>query len=386
MKRQSSKRQHELIAKYPLLGQIKEMFFFIRPCRIVVQKTGPEAMHMSLSDIPYAGSGYLIDPKKDLRGTLHQELYAAGVYHEKLATLKVPREDPRAEILSKDIFLKTPPEGVSYLIYARVYHWFTPSCEKIATFGEEVSRELVLIVLLKPKGMNFAELVALADRQKKEREDAWQFPPKEQPELLGIHEALRKGYRGHAFLSGGGLRVISFSKGSKEKAYGEHPHIEEALIHADEDYLAGGRPYKEVYGKKYPHYLTGDTVSTSNLDYWIRQSHTFDVWQDGESIVVELKGLTQTKVSKTIEESVLQMEEGEGVLWQDRGYVYFTERSQFPNGKPCVSTRVIKKPRGDKNELRAWMYSITKTGRGSNFHEAAQNAFAAPEVEVPDSL
>ncbi len=324
MKRQANKRQQELIAKYPLLGQIKETFFFIRPCRIVVQKTSPEAMHIKISNnVPYVGSAYLIDLKKDLRGTLYQVLFAAGACHEKLATLKSELGDSRTEILSKDIFLRTPPEGVSYLFYAQMYHWFKPPQEAKATFGEEVSRELVLVVYPKPKDMNFAELVVLADKQEKEREDAWQFPPKEQPELPGIHEALRNGCRGHAFSSGGGLRVISFSKDDEEKAYGEHPHIEEALLHADEDYLAGRRPYKEVYGKKYPHYLTGDTVSTSNLDYWVRQGHRFDVWQDGGSVVVELRGLSQTKVSDAIQESVLQMEEGEGVFWESRVHVLF---------------------------------------------------------------
>ena len=69
-------------------------------------------------------------------------------------------------------------------------------------------------------------------------------PPPAQPcSLDHLQQALRNGAKLHAFLSGGGLRVVRLEKGGKLLGYGEHPYIEEALRHADEDTEAGGRPY-----------------------------------------------------------------------------------------------------------------------------------------------
>ena len=73
-------------------------------------------------------------------------------------------------------------------------------------------------------------------------------------------------------------------------AYGEHPSVEPALEHAAEDFKAGGRSYGEVYGKLHPHYWTGSATPSSPLDEWILGGSTFDAWEDGDQLVVELKG------------------------------------------------------------------------------------------------
>src|SRR4030067_2945765 len=44
--------------------------------------------------------------------------------------------------------------------------------------------------------------------------------------LPAVHDELKKGAEIHAFKSGGGLRVVSVSKGKKEIGYGESPFIE----------------------------------------------------------------------------------------------------------------------------------------------------------------
>src|SRR3989344_9530066 len=112
--------------------------------------------------------------------------------------------------------------------------------------------------------------------------------------LVGLGQALAEGSKIHGFLSGGGLRVVIVKSKQKLRGYGEHPSVDEALIHANEDFLAGGRPYKEVYGKVHTHYLTGSRDTTSPLDAWLRQGNTFDAYRVGENqIVVDLKGLVQ---------------------------------------------------------------------------------------------
>ena len=81
-----------------------------------------------------------------------------------------------------------------------------------------------------------------------------------------LEGALRKGNVIRAFLSGGRLRVVHIEKGRHGKltGYGEHPNIEDALKHAAEDFAAGQRDYKKVYGEKglYPHYLSGSSSAS----------------------------------------------------------------------------------------------------------------------------
>lgn len=117
-------------------------------------------------------------------------------------------------------------------------------------------------------------------------------------EFEGISQALFEGCRLHAFRSGGGLMVVRVSEADgKLRGYGEHPHIDEALDYADEDYLAGGRKYTDVYGKIHPHYLTGNSNAISPLDAWVKRGRTFDAFCDNDGFVVELHGYDERLVS-----------------------------------------------------------------------------------------
>lgn len=110
-------------------------------------------------------------------------------------------------------------------------------------------------------------------------------------ELTNIEKALREGCKVRAFLSGGGLRVIRIEDAKHQlKGYGEYPHVEEALRHADDDYAAGGREYSAVYGGSEPHYLTGSTTTTGELDAWVRTGSTFHAVAKGDGFVFILDG------------------------------------------------------------------------------------------------
>lgn len=210
-----------------------------------------------------------------------------------------------------------------------------------------------------------------------------------------LESALKKGNVMHAFLSGGGLRVVRLEKGRHGKltGYGEHPHVDEALRHTAEDFAAGGRPYSEVYGtfdfdhpeggKKgiYPMYLTGASTPDGELDAWVRQGHTFDALFVNNEFVFELRGLEE---SRTPEDYVKRCTAGEVIKWtDDRGVTYECSPSRFPNGEACCSTRIVAKPAGMKDH-RAWMYYAKRTGKGLSLEAAIQAAFAAPKVEVAD--
>ena len=151
-----------------------------------------------------------------------------------------------------------------------------------------------------------------------------------------LEGALRKGNCIHAFLSGGGLRVIRIEKNScngKLLGYGEHPEIDEALRHVAEDFAAGGRPYHKVYGPKgkYAHYLTGSSTTTGELDAWIRQGRTFDIRSEGDQIVVELRGYEEFRTSEAAEARARNGEtiahRKPGIHVSDKGHQRFWWRS-----------------------------------------------------------
>ena len=198
--------------------------------------------------------------------------------------------------------------------------------------------------------------------------------------LTGIEKALSNGCTVHGFRSGGGLRVIRIEKKNKLLGYGEHPNVEDALSHANEDFLAGGRPYNKVYGGTKPHYLTGSSTSTSPLDHWLLQGYTFDAWKNGKGVAFRLAGQTQVELPKEILDEVLRS--GKPAMWEHRGYTYRITKSSLPNKEPCTASEVVKSPDGKKNGSNPWMYHITKTGHGKNFFKAMENAFKARKAEA----
>lgn len=203
--------------------------------------------------------------------------------------------------------------------------------------------------------------------------------------LSGIELALNQGHRLHGFRSGGGLRVIRLELEGRLTGYGEHPSADEALVHVDEDFLAGGRDYHEVYGKLYPHYLTGGRKITSPLDGWLLQGHTVDAYRTDEGTVrVELTGLTETRPLQEVLDQAKTLRKP--IEWMDRGYTYETRYNPhlFANGGEGFSTRIISEPEGKNEHSASWMYYRTKIGEGNNFNEALDRAFEAPDREIED--
>lgn len=198
--------------------------------------------------------------------------------------------------------------------------------------------------------------------------------------LMGIEKALEDGCKIHGFRSGGGLRVVRIEQAGILKGYGEHPSADHALHHANEDFLAGGREYNDVYDKQHLHYLTGSTEMTSPLDGWLRRGNTFDASKISGQVVLELFGYAHTEAPNEVIKKV--DETGQPVTWTNRGYTYETKASRFPNDEPCHSTSIIKSPTEKEDGADPWMYEIVKTGTGKKLSEALENAFKAKEVEV----
>lgn len=192
-------------------------------------------------------------------------------------------------------------------------------------------------------------------------------------ELNGITLALLDGCKLHGFRSGGGLRVFYLKRGEIVVGYGEHPEADEALRYADEDFLAGGRDYKSVYGKRYKHYLTGSSQASGPLDSWILRGHTLDASRDNEgNVIVELKGWIQTEIPQEVEERAKHQE----VLWKNRGYTYQLSPAFGGQG---VNIREISRPEGKE---AGWSYRGAKTGKDKTFKVALEKALESPVEEL----
>lgn len=178
-----------------------------------------------------------------------------------------------------------------------------------------------------------------------------QVEPKSQHPKL--EEGIQNGAVLQGFLSGGGLRVVDLKSDASspyfknEKTgfpdgafhvpgYGEASTLDVALRRAEEDAVAGGRPYREVYGNiqdQFP--LPASFDPDSDIDAALSVGRSFDVSraEDGKFQAVW---------------TVLEFDEY---------------------------------PTHDPEGLRAHMYRATRTAVGVSIVDALQNAIRAPSVE-----
>lgn len=350
---------------------------------IRVQKADTEIMHEELRNVGFFRGGYLESEGSEGRATRHLQVYAVGSDQSILGHAYGSDIDPI--LTAKDVFADIlEDDDPEYFFIVTTYHWYHALSE--AEQEEQgcyfdrtrhLATEYNVRIYLRPKGMSFKELVQKANIEKEERENAWQYDPKVTPPLPGIDQALKSGCRLHSFRSGGGLRVVRLEKGKELVGYGEAPHVEDALQHASDDYLAGKRPAGEVYGKLYPHYLTGAAIATSNVDCWINRGNTLTGWAEDGVLVCQLEGYGDPEYPEEITNKVIT--EKVDVLWESRGFTYRISPSQFASGEWGTSATVVAGL--DQGKKNPFTYKITKTGEGVDFWQACANAFGAPEVE-----
>lgn len=351
--------------------------------KVAFQVADSSMVFSQANNLGYNGRGYIESPD-GLRATREEAFLALDENDEIIDMLYWALGD--YEKYAKDIFEIVGFEKVHRLAWVVKRTWYWPASDERECATENCfdtdprGVNLDVIIYRKPNDTSFEELVKKAEQEKHERDNAYLYPPKEMPELPGIEQALRDGHTFKAFSSGGGLRVVYIKGDDVDKGYGEHPHIEEALVHASDDYLAGGRPYKKVYGELYPHYLTGDTVSTSNIDLWIRKGSKFRCWYENNQVVLELGGYHREEFPENLVKEV-QINLVTVQYTNERGYYFELSPCQFADNSMSVSRKVIAEPI-DGEHRNSDMYSITKTGYGSNFWEAVVSAFESKSVEV----
>ncbi len=198
-------------------------------------------------------------------------------------------------------------------------------------------------------------------------------------DLNNLDSALLAGATLHGFRSGGGLRVFRVERDGDDLGYGEHPAASDALAHVNLWLEQDPAPtYKEFYGGKFPHYLTGSTHSSDRLDAWLRQGHTVDAHHSSDGVVVELRGCEHVELPEEIKQ---QIDAGSpAVEWTHRGYTFLITPMRFPNGERGTSMKTTFVPEG-KRAIDATFYNVVKTGSGATFLEAVAAAFSAESCE-----
>lgn len=201
-----------------------------------------------------------------------------------------------------------------------------------------------------------------------------------------VERALREGLVLRAFLSGGGLRVVRIvsNDGIGDKGYGEHPHLEEAICHAGEDYAAGGREYHELYGLGGIHtgYLTGDPVPDSPADTWIRQGQKMKAACVRDAFCVWLAGLEFEETPKSVMAEAKATDRP--VQFLNRGVLRecLYHPHLFANGDE--GHVITNMPWGSLSRTPVTSFSVRKFGSGATFQEALDAACASEVVEVPE--
>ena len=203
-----------------------------------------------------------------------------------------------------------------------------------------------------------------------------------------LTQALKKGAKLHAFLSGGGLRVFRLEDADKKLVgYGEHCNALEALALLVEDYAAGGLPYSKVYGTwdgpdgKYEMYLTGASTPEGEIDAWMLKGYTIDACFEDGTVKVTKHGYAHSDIPKEIE-SWTQAHPGVPKEWTQRDFTMETVHltQMFANGESGWRTQTLKCPPG-KPEHLASHYQYKQTGMGSTFMSAFINAETAWKIE-----
>ncbi len=109
-----------------------------------------------------------------------------------------------------------------------------------------------------------------------------------------IEKAIKEGCKLTMWASAGGCAVVELKRDGKNAGYGMTAGLYKAVKHCSEDYEAGGRDPKEVYGpgKLYPCYMTGSASDADELERWvIAKGYDFEAALDGEDIVITLAGV-----------------------------------------------------------------------------------------------
>ena len=196
-----------------------------------------------------------------------------------------------------------------------------------------------------------------------------------------IEEAILAGGKFHSFRSGGGLRVLSVEIGKKEVGYGEGPDFNYALNLLIEDLQAGGRKYKDVYGKLHDHYLTGSYSSENDIiDWWVCSGRDVDASSKDGKIIVKMKGSIDRNFPKEISERCTK--NLKPIYFRMNEYYYKANPCRFANNSIGTEFDVLKYPETYEYRYEAYDRKINIECIGDNFKELLEQCTEKYKEEV----
>lgn len=197
-----------------------------------------------------------------------------------------------------------------------------------------------------------------------------------------IENALKEGYKLHAFRSGGGLRVLRLECDNKPLLYGESADLKNALRILNDDAKAGGRKYSNVYGKIEDHYLTGSYASDADeLDSWICSGKPFDVFfnKDTNQFVVDMSSKEDIKTPDVIAQRVFK--KFETVYWAlpGRDYIYKSSPSLFRSGVGMTTETIPPRSGAQWNDD---MIDVNRIAFANDFKTVLENATECTKIKT----
>lgn len=190
-----------------------------------------------------------------------------------------------------------------------------------------------------------------------------------------INEALLLGFKLHCFRSGGGLRVLRLDRmfqGKNKCYYAESHNFYDALRILEDDIVAGGREYSEVYGIIENHYLTGSYSEGNNIDTWVCSGNPFDVKFEIDKCVIDMSTKEDICVPKEIANKV--QENKTPIYWKtpytDR--IFKTEQYKFADNSIGCSTTTI--PSRSGLQVIDEMVNFLRLSYGDVFEDALEAA------------
>lgn len=192
-------------------------------------------------------------------------------------------------------------------------------------------------------------------------------------ELGHIEDALRKGARLNAFISGTGLRVVKVT-GNDIKGYGEGECIEEALLYCNHNLNCPDE-------KLTPSDL-GFELPTSLLDKRMGRGQKFYAWYDGMNICIQWRSLEEFKLPPAIRLQVIDMQEALPYRDPIRKFIYVVKPTTMPgNGMKTVEITTAHVPEGQTEDHAFHYHVIQETSGTDGIYPLLLRVLDAPKVE-----
>lgn len=199
-----------------------------------------------------------------------------------------------------------------------------------------------------------------------------------------INDTLKTGFNLHCFRSGGGLRVLRLERilqGENKSYYAESYNFYDALRILEDDIIAGGRKYSDVYGVIEEYYLTGSFSSGENLDTWVCGGKPLDILFnfDTNRFIIDMSTKEDIHAPQEIVNKV--HENNIPIYWKTShiNRIFKSEQYVFADNSIGCSTSTI--PSRNGIEANNEMVTFPRLSYGDTFEDVLEAAEKVVDVK-----